>query len=227
MARTFTTMSAYSSSEWRGSTLTVEMPGRTGRTTGPEGRPPSMGATRSRASTSATRTRLPRRAASMARAAETVDLPTPPLPVTTTRRRSSKSEPDTTLDKLTSRGGEVHMLRSFLDHPLLRQARAAGEKQMGRMLSPEVAGAALQTLLAAAGEARERIDRIRRAALDAAQVPSSHDLDELKRRLVEMEELLDGLAARLARAEAREGEEGQGGGEGQDPGPARPGSGEG
>jgi hypothetical protein len=119
------------------------------------------------------------------------------------------------------------MLRSFLDHPLLRQARAAGEKQMGRMLSPEVAGAALQTLLAAAGEARERIDRIRRAALDAAQVPSSHDLDELKRRLVEMEELLDGLAARLARAEAREGEEGQGGGEGQDPASARPGSGEG
>jgi hypothetical protein len=96
------------------------------------------------------------------------------------------------------------MLRSFLDHPLLRQARAAGEKQMGRVLSPEVAGAALQTLLAAAGEARQRIDRIRRAALDAAQVPSSSDLDELKHRLVEMEELLDGLSARLARAEARE-----------------------
>jgi hypothetical protein len=121
------------------------------------------------------------------------------------------------------------MLRSFLDHPLLRQARAAGEKQVGRVLSPEVAGAALQTLLAAAGEARERIDRFRRAALDAAQVPSSRDLDELKRRLVEMEELLDGLSARLARAEAREddGEEGQGGGEGQAPGPAKPGSGEG
>jgi hypothetical protein len=119
------------------------------------------------------------------------------------------------------------MLRSFLDHPLLRQARAAGEKQMGRVLSPEMAGAALQTLLAAAGDARERIDRFRRAALDAAQVPSSRDLDELKRRLVEMEELLDGLAARRARAAAREGEEGQGGGEGQDPGTARPGSGEG
>jgi hypothetical protein len=121
------------------------------------------------------------------------------------------------------------MLRSFLDHPLLRQARAAGEKQMGRVLSPEMAGAALQTLLAAAGDARERIDRFRRAALDAAQVPSSRDLDELKRRLVEMEELLDGLSARLARAEAREddGEEGQGGGEGQAPGPAKPGSGEG
>ena len=99
------------------------------------------------------------------------------------------------------------MLRSFLDHPLLRQARAAGERQVGRVLSPEVAGAALQTLLAAASEARERIERVKRAALEAAQVPSSRDLDELKRRLVEMEELLDGLSTRLARAEAREGED--------------------
>src|SRR5512137_1353652 len=180
MARTFTTMSAYSSSEWRGSTFTVEMPGRTWRTAGPDGRAPSMGATRSRASTSATRTRFPRRAASVARAAATVDFPTPPLPVTTTRRRSSKSGPDTALDKLTTRGGEVHMLRSFLDHPLLRQARAAGERQVGRVLSPEKAGAVLQTVLAAAGEAREGIDRLARAALEAAQVPSSRDLDELK-----------------------------------------------
>jgi hypothetical protein len=96
------------------------------------------------------------------------------------------------------------MLRSLLDHPLLRQARAAGERQVGRVLSPEKAAAALQTVLAAAGEARERVDRLARAALEAAQVPSSRDLDELKRRLVEMEELLDGLSARLARAEARE-----------------------
>jgi len=99
------------------------------------------------------------------------------------------------------------MLRSFLDHPLLRQARAAGERQVGRVLSPEKAGAALQAVLAAAGEARERIDRVARAALEAAQVPSSRDLDELKRRLVEMEELLDGLSTRLARAEAREGDD--------------------
>jgi hypothetical protein len=122
------------------------------------------------------------------------------------------------------------MLRSLLDHPLLRQARAAGESQLGRVLSPEKAGAALQTLLAAAGEARERIDRVTRAALDAAQVPSSHDIEELKRRLVEMEALLDGLSTRLARAEASEEDppgEGQEGGEGQQSGPVRPPGGEG
>ena len=96
------------------------------------------------------------------------------------------------------------MLRTLLDHPILRQARAAGERQVGRVLSSEKAGAALQAVLAAAGEARERFDRVARAALDAAQVPSSRDVDELKRRLAEMEELLDGLSARLARAEAEE-----------------------
>ena len=98
------------------------------------------------------------------------------------------------------------MLRSLLDHPLLRQARAAGERQVGRVLSPEKAGAVLQTVLAAAGEAKERVDRLARAALEAAQVPSSRDLEELKRRLAEMEELLDGLSARLARAEAQDGD---------------------
>ena len=78
---------------------------------------------------------------------------------------------------------------------------------MGRVLSPEKAGAVLQTILAAAGEARERVDRLARAALEAAQVPSSRDLEELKRRLAEMEELLDGLAVRLARAEAHDGDQ--------------------
>ncbi len=106
------------------------------------------------------------------------------------------------------------MLRTLLDHPILRQARAAGERQVGRVLSPEKAAVVLQTVLAAAGEARERIERVTRAALDAAQVPSAHDVEELKRRLVEMETLLDGLSARLARAEAREGDEGEEGGEG-------------
>ena len=109
------------------------------------------------------------------------------------------------------------MLRTLLDHPILRQARAAGERQVGRVLSPEKAAVALQALLAAAAEARERIEKVTRVALDAAQVPSAHDVAELKRRLAEMEALLDGLSVRLARSEAREGDEGEAGGEGQEP----------
>jgi hypothetical protein len=95
------------------------------------------------------------------------------------------------------------MLRSFVSHPLLKKALAAGEEQfgkaLGQVLSGDRAGTALQAMLAAAGQARERLDRALRAALDAAQVPSAHDVDELKRRLAEMEALLDGLSARLAR----------------------------
>jgi hypothetical protein len=88
---------------------------------------------------------------------------------------------------------------------VLKRALAAGEEQLGRTLGQVLSGpgpgAALQGLFAAAGQARERLDRTLRAALDAAQVPSSQDVDELKRRLAEMEELLDGLAARMARTE--------------------------
>jgi len=108
------------------------------------------------------------------------------------------------------------MLRSFVKHPLLKKALAAGEEQfgkaLGQVLSGDRAGAALQTMLAAAGQARERLDRALRAALDAAQVPSTHDVDELKRRLSEMEALLDGLSARLAQAEQEGGDEGEGSG---------------
>jgi len=112
------------------------------------------------------------------------------------------------------------MLRSFFDHPFVKQARVAGEerfsKAVERFLDPERAGATLQSVLAAAGEARQRLDRALRAALEAAQVPSAQDVADLKRRLAEMEELLDGLAARLARAEAG-GEEPE-----KDPGSAAP-----
>ena len=109
------------------------------------------------------------------------------------------------------------MLRSFFDHPLVKQARAAGEERLNKavteLLNPGRAGATLQSVLAAAGEARQRFDRALRAALDAAQVPSSQDVEELKRRLAEMEELLDGLAARLAQAEAAGAEPGKAPGE--------------
>jgi len=95
------------------------------------------------------------------------------------------------------------MLRSFVNHPLLRKALDTGEAQIGKalgqLLSGDRAGATLQAMLGVAGQARERLDRALRAALDAAQVPSSGDVEDLKRRLAEMESLLDGLSSRLAR----------------------------
>src|SRR5215208_5359480 len=102
------TMTPYSRIASGGVTFTVEMPGRTSRATGPDGGAPSSGATRSCAFTSQTSTRLPERAASSASAAETVDFPTPPFPVTITSRRSRRVGESTRLDKLTRGGRQVH-----------------------------------------------------------------------------------------------------------------------
>ena len=104
------------------------------------------------------------------------------------------------------------MLRSFVNHPLLRKALDTGEEQLGKalgqLLSGDRAGATLQAMLGVAGQARERLDRALRAALDAAQVPSSGDVEDLKRRLAELEALLDGLSARLARDRDRASDDG-------------------
>src|SRR5690349_1709472 len=108
MVRNLRTMSPYSRIASGGVTFTVETPGTTSRTALPEGRAPRSGAIRSCAFTSQTSTRFPARAAMRASAAETVDLPTPPFPVTITRRRSRRVGLGTRLDKLTRGGGQVH-----------------------------------------------------------------------------------------------------------------------
>src|SRR5690349_11354595 len=102
------TMRPYSRIASCGVTLTVEIPGRISRAVLPEGRAPRSGAIRSCAFTSQTSTRFPARAATRASAAVTVDFPTPPFPVTITRRRSRRVGLGTKLDKLTRGGGQVH-----------------------------------------------------------------------------------------------------------------------
>src|SRR5512146_310541 len=108
MVRNFTTMRPYSRMASCGFTSTVKSPGRTSRTALPEGGAPRSGAIRSCAFTSHTSTRFPARAARRASAAETVDFPTPPFPVTITSLRSRRVGLGTRLDKLTRGGGQVH-----------------------------------------------------------------------------------------------------------------------
>src|SRR6266540_6481986 len=102
------TMMPYSRIASCGVTFTVKRPGRASRTAPPVRGAPSSGATRSCAFTSHTSTRFPARAARRASAAETVDFPTPPFPVTITSRRSRRVGLGTRLDKLTRGGGQVH-----------------------------------------------------------------------------------------------------------------------
>src|SRR5438552_12097320 len=85
-------ISAYSRMASRGRTWTLYRFGNSSRILVPDGGLPKNSATRSRATTSQTKTFLPRRAAASASAAETVLLPVPPFPVTTTRRRLRRAD---------------------------------------------------------------------------------------------------------------------------------------
>src|SRR5471030_1173036 len=86
-------ISAYSRIASRGRTCTDETLAASWWMSVPLGGRPNSSLTRSRAVTSQTRTRLPRREAASASAAESVLLPVPPLPVTTSRRRSRRLIP--------------------------------------------------------------------------------------------------------------------------------------
>lgn len=98
-----------------------------------------------------------------------------------------------------------------LQSPLLRKALAAGEEQVGRvvgkLLASEGVTGGLQALVTTAAQARETLERGVSQALHAANLPSRDDVASLKRRLEELEALLDGLAEKVDRG-------GGGGGEG-------------
>ncbi len=78
------------------------------------------------------------------------------------------------------------MLDAFFRNPMLQRAIAEGERR-------------LQSLVSSAQGARDTLERGVRRTLHAAKLPSSEDVEELKRRLAELESLLDDLAARLDR----------------------------
>lgn len=93
------------------------------------------------------------------------------------------------------------LLDEVLRNPLLRKALAAGEEQVGkvvgRLLGGEGLAAGLQGLASTAAHARQTFDRGVAQALHAANLPSRDDVAGLKRRLEELEAMLDGLAEKV------------------------------
>ncbi len=93
------------------------------------------------------------------------------------------------------------ILDDVLKNPALRKALAAGEEQvnkvMGRLLSSEAVTAGLQGLVRSALHARQTFDRGVQQALRAARLPSREDVDGLRRKLEELESLIDGLSGRV------------------------------
>ncbi len=97
-----------------------------------------------------------------------------------------------------------------LENPLLKKALEAGEEQVGRVMGKLLAGGGLETLAATARQARETHERGVSQALHAANLPSKDDVAALKRRLAELEAMLDGLSEKVGR---------EGGGRGTPGGP--------
>jgi hypothetical protein len=93
------------------------------------------------------------------------------------------------------------------------------------MLEEMLSNPLVKLALSAASSARETIERGVRSALQAANLPTSGDVEELKRRLGELETMLDDLSRRLGRTGEHGGEadEGAGRGSGSAPGGGRAG----
>jgi hypothetical protein len=87
-----------------------------------------------------------------------------------------------------------------LKNPLFKKALEAGEEQFGKVIGKVLASDGLaggfQSLV---GTARETLERGMSQALHAANLPSRDDVAALKRRLEELESMLDGLSEKVGR----------------------------
>src|SRR5512142_2061747 len=92
---------------------------------------------------------------------------------------------------------------AILGNPLLRKALQTGEQQVGKvvgkLLSSEGVATGVQTLLSGAVQARASLERGVSQALHAANLPSRDDVEALRRKLDELEAMLDGLTEKVDR----------------------------
>jgi hypothetical protein len=100
------------------------------------------------------------------------------------------------------------MLDDVLRNPALRRAIEAGEEQVGRVvarvLSSGTVASGVSTLVAGALQARRTVEEGLRHALSAARLPTQDDVEGLRRRLDELESVIDRMADRVG-AERRGG----------------------
>jgi hypothetical protein len=97
------------------------------------------------------------------------------------------------------------MIDELMKNPLVKRALAVGEERMGKLvtqlLSNERVMHGVQTVVASALNAKSSLDRGVRTAMQAVNLPTTEDVEELRRKLSELEVLLDGLATRIGSAQ--------------------------
>jgi polyhydroxyalkanoate synthesis regulator phasin len=88
-----------------------------------------------------------------------------------------------------------------MKNPLVKKALETGEEQVGKVLGKLLASDGLtggfQSLVTTARQARETLERGMSQALHAANLPSKDDVAALKRRLEELESMIDGLSEKV------------------------------
>jgi hypothetical protein len=93
------------------------------------------------------------------------------------------------------------MIDELLKNPVLKRALVAGEERMGKLvtqlLSNERVMQGVQTVVATALNAKSSLDRGVKTAMQAVNLPTTEDVEDLRRKLSELEEMIDGLTERV------------------------------
>jgi hypothetical protein len=96
------------------------------------------------------------------------------------------------------------MIDDLLNNPTVKKALAMGEERMGRLvtqlLSNERVMHGVQAMVSSALTAKSTLDKSVRSAMQAVNLPSTEDVDELRRKLSELESVVDGLASKVEAA---------------------------
>jgi hypothetical protein len=95
------------------------------------------------------------------------------------------------------------MIDGILKNPAVKKALSIGEERMGRLvtqlLSNERVMHGVQTVVSSALNAKSTFDKSVKTAMGAVNLPSTEDMDELRRKLSELESVVDGLTEKLER----------------------------
>lgn len=93
------------------------------------------------------------------------------------------------------------MIDGLLKNPAVKKALAMGEERMGRLVTQLLANEkvmqGVQTMVSSALTAKSTLDKGVKSAMQAVNLPSTDDMDELRRKLSELESVVDGLASKV------------------------------